>query len=536
MRSSSPLHQQTRPESFWSTTNVGEAMPGVMTPLSWSIWGPASERGGRGAFAAMGALKRAKAGVPDDEHELFINIFYGRVAARVDFLAEMGDRLPGTSGRAIAEQFLGTVPEGLRFSPTLRRIPIVAVKLPYSFAVVKQRMVAEDRRVARWWLEQLARTPALDLAGARAQFAEGAKRFDHVMSLQANGMFIGVQPVFDQVVNMIEKADAGHLQSALLGGGGSHAETEMVDDLWALARDTITIGQFLDRHGYHGPMEGEISGRVWREDPRPVLQLADKYAARGEEHHPAALAARRREERQDAERELLASLPSRRRAAARALLALARRNVPMRGIGKVTYLRSLDIARAGARRSGQLLAEGGVLSDPEDVFLLTAAELGGVLPPDATELVAQRKRERSEFERLELPTAWRGSPDVRDKVDVCGDGAASAVNTLTGICGSGGVAEGRVRVVEDPTFTDVEPDEILVSATTDPSWASVLFLCKALIVDIGGVMSHASVVARELGIPCVINTKTGTRALRTGDEVRVDGSRGVVEILHRITR
>ena len=99
VRPSGPLHQQTRPGSYWSTTNVGEAMPGVMTPLSWSIWGPASELGGRGAFAAMGALETSRAGLTADERELFINIFYGRVAARVDFLAEMGDRLPGTSGR-----------------------------------------------------------------------------------------------------------------------------------------------------------------------------------------------------------------------------------------------------------------------------------------------------------------------------------------------------------------------------------------------------------------------------------------------------
>jgi phosphohistidine swiveling domain-containing protein len=507
-------------------------MPGVMTPLSWSIWGPASERGGRGAFVAMGALERARGGVAADQRDLFINIFYGRVAARVDFLAEMGDRLPGTSGQAIAEQFLGTVPEGLRFSPTLKRLPVIAAKLPYSFAVVKRRMVAEDRRVADWWPRQLSRTPSLDLAQARAQFSEGAKRFDHVMSLQANGMFIGVQPVFDQVIAMIARAGAGHLQSALLGGGGSHAETEMVDDLWELARERITLRDFLARHGYHGPLEGEISGRVWREDARPVLSLAEKYAARSEEHHPAAMAQRRREEREDAERELVAGLPRVRRAQAHGLLALARRNMPMRGIGKVTYLRSLDIARAGARRAGELLADQGALKEPEDVFLLTAAELGGALPDNAIELVEERKQERAEFERLELPTAWRGAPEVRPKVTAGSPGDAPATR-LAGICGSGGVVEGRVRVVDDPTFTEVEPDEILVAATTDPSWASVLFLCKALIVDIGGVMSHASVVARELGIPCVINTQTGTRDLHTGDQVRVDGSRGVVEILSR---
>jgi phosphoenolpyruvate synthase/pyruvate phosphate dikinase len=90
------------------------------------------------------------------------------------------------------------------------------------------------------------------------------------------------------------------------------------------------------------------------------------------------------------------------------------------------------------------------------------------------------------------------------------------------VSGSGGIAEGRVRIVDDPTFTDVEPDEIIVCATTDPSWPSTLFLSKALVVYIGGAMSRAAIVARELGIPCVINTGNGTRVLRSGDLCPVD--------------
>jgi pyruvate,water dikinase len=102
---------------------------------------------------------------------------------------------------------------------------------------------------------------------------------------------------------------------------------------------------------------------------------------------------------------------------------------------------------------------------------------------------------------------------------------------VTGLGVSGGVVEGMVRVLLDPEFDDVEPDEVLVAPTTDPSWASVLFLCQALVVDIGGHLSHAAIVARELGIPCVVDTRDGTRRLRTGDLVRVDGTAGRVEIV-----
>jgi pyruvate,water dikinase len=93
------------------------------------------------------------------------------------------------------------------------------------------------------------------------------------------------------------------------------------------------------------------------------------------------------------------------------------------------------------------------------------------------------------------------------------------------------VVEGVARVVSDPAFEEVEPDEILVSATTDPSWSSIMFISSALVVDIGGALSHAAVVARELGIPCVVNTRDGSRLLRTGDLLRVDGGTGTVEVL-----
>jgi rifampicin phosphotransferase len=104
---------------------------------------------------------------------------------------------------------------------------------------------------------------------------------------------------------------------------------------------------------------------------------------------------------------------------------------------------------------------------------------------------------------------------------------------IGGVGVSSGITEGFVRVVTDPTFTEVGEGEILVTPTTDPSWASIMFLSGALVVDIGGPLSHAAVVARELAIPCVVNTRHGSRVLRTGDRVRVDGNAGTVEVLER---
>jgi phosphoenolpyruvate synthase/pyruvate phosphate dikinase len=150
------------------------------------------------------------------------------------------------------------------------------------------------------------------------------------------------------------------------------------------------------------------------------------------------------------------------------------------------------------------------------------------LPGNAKELVAGRRAVRSEYESMLLPASWRGTPDATRHVPREDDDTV-----ITGIGASSGTAEGPVRVVTDPSFADIEPGAVLVSRTTDPSWASVMFVSKALVVDIGGMLSHAAVVARELGIPCVVNTRTGTDRLRDGDRVRVDGATGTVEILER---
>jgi pyruvate,water dikinase len=95
------------------------------------------------------------------------------------------------------------------------------------------------------------------------------------------------------------------------------------------------------------------------------------------------------------------------------------------------------------------------------------------------------------------------------------------------------VVDGPARVVTDPALADMDPGDILVAHTTDPSWASLMFMARALVVDIGGQLSHAAVVARELGIPCVMNVRDGTRVVRDGDRLRVDGGAGTVEILPR---
>jgi len=524
-----PLHGRSAPMSYWSTANLAEAMPGVLTPLGWSVWGPAAELGARRAFYAMGAVPAAELAIPAAEEERFINIFYGRPAARVDYLASIGDRMPGTSAEAIATQLLGSVPPGFVGRPTRRRYPFVAARLPRTFAGTPGLVRRTRAETATWWRAELARTPQLDETGARDQLAGALTRFRRTVAIQGTALIACIQGVYDQLARL---AAAGGVDSApLMSGQGSHEETAVVVDLWAMSRGRLDLAVFLDRHGYHGPGEGEISGRVWREDPAPLEALLEGYRAMGDDADPARAEARRGDERHRAEAALLAALPPARRPPAKLVLRLARTYLPLRGVGKVAFLQSLDVARAAARRLGVALAADGRLADPDDVFFLSADELLDRRPADPAAVVAERRARHRHYATLQIPALFQGDPVAEPLAP--GGGGASDGAALSGTGASPGVVDGRVVVVTDPALAEIEPGDILVAHTTDPSWASIMFLSKALVVDIGGLLSHAAVVARELGIPCVMGTGHGTRTLHTGDVCRVDGSAGTVEVLER---
>lgn len=518
-------------EAWWSTTNLGEAIPGVLTPLNWAFWGDPGERAARQAFRIIGAISAAEAALPADPQERMFALFHGRFALKVDFLARVGDRLPGTTGAAIAEQILGHAPAGLSSRPTSRRLPVIAVRLPTTFVSLPRRMTALQRRTAIWWGHEITRSGALELEPARQQWHAAAERFEHTLTWQTTCLFAGVQPIYDQVAQLVARSGRPELGARLMAGQGSHAELAMVEDLWRLSREQLDIEAFIARHGYHGPQEGEISSRMWREDDGPVLAMAKQYAAKPDAESPLAVAELRARERTEARAELLAAVPQRRRASAKVVLALADRYIPLRGVGKAAFLQALDVGRAATRAIGGRLVGAGVLDDPEDVFYLTGDELLTAGPgADLGGRVAERRAERLHNQTLTLPRHWQGIPTA---IGTSREERRPELIRLEAIGASPGVVEARVRVVEDPSFAEVEPGEILVAPTTDPGWASIMFTSAALVVELGGQLSHAAVVARELGIPCVMGLEGATRLLATGDLCRVDGAAGTVEVLER---
>jgi pyruvate,water dikinase len=252
---------------------------------------------------------------------------------------------------------------------------------------------------------------------------------------------------------------------------------------------------------------------------------------------PREREAHQAERRAEAEARLMSGLGASKRPQARLTMRLAKRYIPLREVGKSGFLHTLDAARCAARSAGALLVDRGVLSDPEDVFFLTYDEFLS-LPQgqdQLRDLVAERRERHARYERLELPPSWTGAPEPSaTQTETAAEAAehphAGATAELRGIGIVGDKVTGRARVVRDPATADLDDGDVLVCVTTDPSWTPLFMVASALVIDTGGAMSHGAIVARELGVTCVINTETGTRDIPDGATVTVDGRSGVVTV------
>jgi pyruvate,water dikinase len=522
-----PLDSWSDDRLHWTTSNLGEACPGVLTPLSWSIWAPVVEGSAREAAYAIGALTRAERQVPEVVTERFIRIFKGRPAMQLEYMAMLGDRMPGTTGEKTISGLFGHVPEGLTFAPTRRRYLAVAWRLPYSFITIPRRIHRLANETNKWWLEELDELEYAPVDRAVEILIEARVRLRHAVDTQSILNLASIQVTWDALRGLIAKAGIGD-EAVLSGFGGP--EMDVVHDLSKVAHDRMGVAEFMQRHGFHGPMEGELSSVVWREDPSPVLRLLDGYRTKGL-IDPAEQARQKAAELGAMQEQVLAALPRSGRLGARLVLRLAERRLTQRGIPKRAFLQALDVTRAAARRIGALMAEAGALTDAEDVFYLTCEQLTARgRHTDLKSIIFARRERRAEYSARTYPSDWMGRPQPVTPRTYDGDD-----RVIEGLGVSSGVIEGAVRIVMDPSAADVNPGEILVAPTTDPSWCSLMYVSSALVVDIGGALSHAAVVARELGIPCVVNTRTSTQQLATGDRIRVDGVLGTVEVLARAT-
>ena len=296
--------------------------------------------------------------------------------------------------------------------------------------------------------------------------------------------------------------------------------------------------EYLQQYGHRGPHENELSAPRPYEDPDSIdRQLAELSESPVD---VMDLLAKREAESIALRENVKGSLPpGKAEGIERQIEATTQTNTLREATrSELTYL--VSVIRAWFLRAGKLAELG------DDVFFLTIDEVVEVLSGDASSLahIPARREEYEKYKALPALPAWiRGrfdpfqwAADPNRRMDVFDshnpDSPLDSSDVIEGNPGSAGRVEGIVRRIDSPDEgRQLMPGEILVTSTTNVGWTPLFPRAAAIVTDIGGALSHAAIVARELGIPAVVGCGDATMRLKTGDRVLIDGERGVVEIL-----
>jgi len=318
-----------------------------------------------------------------------------------------------------------------------------------------------------------------------------------------------------------------------------HVEDEgFLDELAKLAggreaRDAILV--FLNKYGMRCVGEIDITRPRWSERPTtlvPVIlgNIKNLEPGAGERRFE-----RGRQEAWTKEQELLERLRGlpdgeRRAEETKRMIDRVRTFIGYREYPKYGMVSRYFVYKQALLDEAERLVQAHVLREKEDIFYLTLQELHDVARTNQVDdqLIHQRKDSFRSYQTLTPPRVFTSDGEVIAGAYRRDDVPAGA---LVGLAVSAGIIEGRARVIHDMAEADLEPGDILVTAYTDPSWSPLFVVITGLVTEVGGLMTHGAVIAREYGLPAVVGVEQATLLIRNGQRIRVHGTDGYVEIL-----
>ncbi len=554
--------------------NAGEVYPEVFYPLSYSLAGPQGEQAMRNAVARSGLMSADELveGDPDGDVSMALGVFGGYAYLNLSLNRVIALRVPGGKLDELDRGLLGNAdvvpPHVAHADDTDRKAS--AKSLGFIFKTINAKDVlhleADKREVELFVAERGDPADATDasLLETLIGFTDlGLHLFEsHLFtSMQASTAVTTLGRLCDDAlgdpdVAMQLLAGIGDVESAAPAGalfrlGKLAASTPSVDAAFdgglegleeRLSADPKAKGflaafeGFLAEFGSRGPNEWEIACDTWGTDHSMPLALIDRMRGAAVDHNPAV-----QQERLAAERtEIVANAREGMGFGRRKLFDRVLRSATMfsqaRERSKTTVVRSIQVNRLAALELGRRIA---ARSDaaPDDIWFVVGDELEAFIddPAPFAEVIAERRRSRDELAKRVPPFTFVGQIPPPETWPLRADHRAETVVAgaeLTGVSGCPGKAVGTARVVLDPSEPgDLGPGDVLIAPLTDPSWTPLFVPVEAVVVDVGAQMSHAVIVSRELGIPCVVSVTDATLRIPDGATIEVDGSAGTVTVL-----
>ena len=300
------------------------------------------------------------------------------------------------------------------------------------------------------------------------------------------------------------------------------------------------FAQFIVEFGSRGPNEWEISADTWETKPEYALVVIDRIRLQSDTESPKIRNARKAEERKALTEDIRAKVKPLGEELAGQLegALIASSQMAIRERTKTNIIRALHEVRMAFRELGRRRAAEGSLKDPHHVFALLDSELDQFLFEGASmkDTLAARHAQWQELQLLEPPFFIKNGivPPLSEYKKKGQSNAAKAGvgEVVQGVPGCTGQYVGRARVILDPTEPgDLEPGDVLIAPNTDPAWTPLFMSCGAVVVNVGAAISHAIIVSRELGLPCVVSATDATVRIPNGALIEVNGDNGAVTIL-----
>lgn len=330
-----------------------------------------------------------------------------------------------------------------------------------------------------------------------------------------------IRPHSEVIAYLQHAKDDGFLEGLLLLEGGPAAHD--------------AIRAYLDNYGMRCAGEIDVTRARWREAPTTLVPL---ILSNIKNFEPGAGGRRFEQGRQEAakkERELLERLKplpdgERKAAETQRMITRLRTFMGYREYPKYAIVSRYFLYKQALLEEAGRLVRANVLQEPQDIYYLTFQELREVVRTHTLDgqIVSKRKAEHEHNWKLTPPRVLTSDGEIVAGAYKRADLPAGA---LVGLAVSAGVVEGRARVLSDMAGAGLEAGDILVTAFTDPSWTPLFVSIKGLVTEVGGLMTHGAVIAREYGLPAVVGVENATRLIKDGQRIRVHGTDGYVEIL-----
>ena len=529
-----------------------QMMTDPMKPLGLSLWQltalrPMSEAGGRlfvDVTQELGSPAR-RAGLLQvmGRSDPLIGDALQTILDRGDFIPALPDEGPGKTPAYSAPAAIETDPaivaelveRGQASIATLQRdirAKSGPALLDFILADVQElrRILADPQSVqaimagmqATWWLNEQLQAWVDDKNAVDTLTQSVPHNVTSEMGLALLDVADVIRPYPDVVAFLRHVEDENFLDELPTLAGGREA------------RDAIQA--YLDKYGMRCVGEIDITKPRWSERPTTLVPLIlgnikNFEPGAGERHFEQG-----RQQAREKEQELLTrlrALPDGERKAeeAKRMIDRIRTFTGYREYPKYHMISRYFVYKQALLRDAERLVQARVLRDSEDIFYLTLGELHDVARTNQVDdrLIRQRKDAFRSYQALTPPRVLTSDGEAvagtYRRVDV-------PAGALTGLPVSAGTVEGRARVILDMAEADLEAGDILVTAYTDPSWTPAFVAIKGLVTEVGGLMTHGAVIAREYGLPAVVGVEHATRLIRDGQRIRVHGTGGYVEILH----